>query len=129
MAKETKSINAYAGVDKTLEIYGAFGWKLLSQSGTYGLSLELYRDTDHPHYDELVKAETLYDAKKAEYDNLPHPVKPEEPGFFDFKGKKEYKQKLNDYNMAEIRFANRRRELDNEMKKIVNDCRLNYIVE
>ena len=129
MAKETKTVNAYAGVDKTLEIYGAFGWKLLSQSGIYGLTLELYRDTDHPHYEELVKAEALYESKKNEYDNLPRPVKPDEPGMFDFKGKKEYKHKLSDFQMAEIRYSNQTKTLDAEMKKIVNECRLNYIAE
>ena len=129
MAKETKTVNAYAGVDKTLEIYGAFGWKLLSQSGIYGLTLELYRDTDHPHYEELVKAEALYESKKNEYANLPRPVKPDEPGMFDFKGKKEYKQKLSDFHMAEIRYSNQTKTLDAEMKKIVNECRLNYIAE
>ena len=53
MAKETKKVNAYGGVNETLDIYGAFGWKLLSQSGTYGLNLELYRDTEIPHYVSL----------------------------------------------------------------------------
>ena len=129
MAKETKKVNAYGGVNETLDIYGAFGWKLLSQSGTYGLNLELYRDTDHPHYQELVKAESLYEAKVEERRNLPHPVKPEEPKFFDFKGKKEYPKKLSDFHMAEIKRDNRFRELTKEIQQIVNETKLNYIID
>ena len=129
MAKETKKVNAYGGVNETLDIYGAFGWKLLSQSGTYGLTLELYRDTEIPHYEELVKAEALYEAKKKEYHNLPRPVKPEEPKFFDFKGRKEYPQKLKEYFHADTVFSDTQRRLWNEMKQIVNDCKLNYILD
>jgi len=129
MAKETKKINAYGGVDKSLEIYGAFGWKLLSQSGIYGLTIEMYRDTEHPYYEELVKAEALYEAKKEEYINLPRPVKPEEPGLFDFKGKKEYPKKLSDFHMAEIQFSNKQKQLDEEMKQIVMECKLNFILD
>ncbi len=129
MAKETKTINAYAGVDETLEIYGAFGWKLLSQSGLHGLTLEMYRDTDHPHYAQLVEAEALYEAKKAESNNLRYPVKPAEPGFFNFKAKKEYQQKLSDFFHEEIQYQNKRKALSEEMRKIVNECRLNYILD
>ena len=129
MAKETKTIMAYAGVDVTLDTYGAFGWKLLSASGTYGLKLEVYRDTEHPHYAELVKAEQLYEERKEEYSNLPRPVEPEKPGFFNFKGKKEYEQKMKDFYLAQIQWDDRRRELSEEMKKIVKECRLNYILD
>lgn len=129
MAKEIKKINAYGGVDKSLEIYGAFGWKLLSQSGIYGLTIEMYRDTEHPYYEELVKAEALYEAKKEEYINLPRPVKPEETGLFDFKGKKEYPKKLSDFHMAEIQFSNKQKQLDEEMKQIVMECKLNFILD
>ena len=131
MAKETKKVKSYyTDVDKDLGTYGAFGWKLLSQNGTSGMvELILYRDTDHPHYQELVKAESLYESKVEERRKLPHPVKPEEPKFFDFKGKKEYSQKLSDFHMAEIKRDNRFRELTKEIQQIVNDCKLNYILD
>ena len=129
MAKETMEIMAYQGVDKVTDIYGVFGWKLLSQSGTYGLKLTMYRDTEHPHYDELNSAQKLYESKEQEALNLKKPVKPDEPGLFDFKGKKEYKQKLADFFHAETVYETTRSNLYKEMKQIVEDCRLKYFTE
>ena len=131
MAKETKKVKSYyADVDKDLGTYGAFGWKLLSQNGTSGMvELVLYRDTEQPHDEELIKAEALYEAKKNEYYNVPRPVKPEEPKFLDFKGRKEYPKKLSDFHMAEIRYDNTRRALWKEIEQIVIETKLNYIID
>lgn len=129
MAKETMEIMAYQGVDKVTDIYGVFGWKLLSQKGIYGLELTMYRETEQPHYEELVAAQKLYEAKEKEARSLKKPVKPDEPGLFDFKGKKEYKQKLADFFHAETVCETTRSNLYKEMKQIVEDCRLKYFTE
>ena len=88
----------------------------------------MYRDTDHPHYVELVKAQERFEAVLNEYLSLSYPKKPEKPGFFDFKGKKEYKQKLNDFSYAEIRYSNKRKELYQEIHRIADETKLNYIL-
>ena len=70
-----------------------------------------------------------YPLKEKEALNLKKPIKPEEPGIFDFKGKKEYKQKLADFFLAETMYETTRSNLYKEMKQIVEDCKLKYFTE
>ena len=129
MAKETMNIMAYKGVDKVTDIYGAFGWKLLSQKGTYGLDLTMYRETEQPHYEELVAAQKLYEAKEKEARSLKRPVKPDEPGLFNIFAKKEYNRKLQEYFHASTVYETTYNNLYKEMQQIVDDCKLKYFTE
>ena len=63
----------------TISHYESFGWELL---GINGDSLTMSRETQNPHYSELVKLQFQYEEKLKEYQTLPAPKLPQkEPPF------------------------------------------------
>lgn len=80
--KETKSIQVYPDndvINKKIEIWGHFGWELLSNQrqqedrgdiiSTFAI-LTFQREKSEPWYPEVSKIEKEYDALCAEYEDL-----------------------------------------------------------
>ena len=143
MSRESKIFTAESyEVQKTISIYEAFGWELLSINGK---QISMTRETQNPVYTELVKHEALYEQKWEEYNAIRYPAAPQEPNPISFstaaiaflclvfpgvlyvmyknKEKKEYLSKYSRYTKEADDIHAYRKRLLAEIEQTVNDSR------
>ena len=146
MSRESKILNAYDwGTQETIAHYEAFGWELLSLNGN---QITMSRETQNPVYTDLVKLQSKYEEKVNEYYALVPPTAPIKPArvkaktcfyaliclvvplvvYVTYKVLqfKKYNENLAAYNSEMDKYNAKRKQLREEMEKIVLDGRVTF---